>query len=84
MNQLLKGGSSLFFIISIYKSFLCSPSFFWKITNIGLIIASFLYNSSDNNLQLLFIDHLLYTLLIISKQVNKPLKSNDIIRSALN
>ncbi len=66
MNQLIKGGSSLFFIISTYKSFLCSPSFFWKITNIGLIFASFLYNSSDNNPQLLFIDYLMIFLVCLS------------------
>ena len=68
MNQLylLKGGSSLFFIISKYKSFLCSPSFFWKLTNIGLIFASFLYNSSNNNPQLLFMDFLMIFLVCLS------------------
>jgi hypothetical protein len=62
--NLLKGGSSLFFIISTYKSFLCSPLFFWKLTNIGF--ASFLYNSSDNNLNLLFMDYLMIFLVCLS------------------
>lgn len=64
--NLLKGGSSLFFIISTYKSFLGSPLFFWKLTNIGLLFASFLYNSSDNNPNLLFMDLLMIFLVCLS------------------
>ena len=50
MISFIKGFSSLFFIISTYKAFICSNNILWKLSNFGLIFASYLYNSSDNDL----------------------------------
>ena len=59
MISFIKGLSSFLFVISTYKAFICSKSLLWKLSNFGLIFASYLYNSSNNDPYYLFIDHLM-------------------------
>lgn len=51
--DILMGSSSLLFLISLYNVFVSGRLFFWKISNMYLTVASFLYNSNHNNEQLL-------------------------------
>ena len=59
MISFIKGLSSFLFIISTYKAFMCSNNLLWKLSNFGLIFASYFYNSSNNEPYYLFMDHLM-------------------------
>jgi hypothetical protein len=59
MISFIKGLSSFLFIIPTYKAFITSNNLLWKLSNLGLIFASYFYNSSNNNLSYLFMDHLM-------------------------
>jgi hypothetical protein len=66
MISFIKGFSSLFFIISTYKAFICSKSLLWKLSNFGLIFASYFYNSSNNNPNYLFMDYFMISCCCLS------------------
>ena len=59
MISFIKGLSSFLFIISTYKAFICSNNLLWKLSNFGLIFASYCYNSSNDDPYYLFMDHLM-------------------------
>ena len=59
MISFIKGLSSFLFIISTYKAFICSNNLLWKLSNFGLIFASYFYNSSNDDPYYLFMDHLM-------------------------
>lgn len=59
MISFIKGLSSFLFIISTYKACICSNNLLWKISNFGLIFASYCYNSSNDDPYYLFMDHLM-------------------------
>lgn len=56
--DLIKGSSSLLFIISTMKVFYCSDFIQCKISNLYLIFASFIYNASEMNEKFLLYDYL--------------------------
>ena len=59
MISFIKGVSSFLFIIPTYKALICSNNLLWKLSNFGLIFASYCYNSSNDNPHYLFMDHLM-------------------------
>ncbi len=59
INELLiKGSSSLLFIISTIKAFNCSRLILWKYSNLFLIVASFLCNATEYKPIFLLFDYL--------------------------
>ena len=79
LTYLLNGSSSLLFIISTTKAFYCSKFILWKITNLLLIIASFLCNATRYNQIFLFIDYLSIFSVCLSYINNKYINSVYII-----
>lgn len=66
MLNYINGASSLLFIISTIKSFYCSKLLTWKLSNIFLIIASFLCNATEYRKELLIIDYFAIYLVCLS------------------
>ena len=58
LTYFIKGSSSLLFLISTIKAFYSSNLFFWKISNVFLVIASFLCNATEYKHIFLLIDYL--------------------------
>ena len=82
MISFIKGLSSFLFIISTYKAFITSNNLLWKLSNLGLIFASYCYNSSDNNLSYLFMDHLMICCCCLS-YINQISVTQIIVSSSL-
>ena len=55
--QHINGASSLLFIISTIKAYLCNGNYMWKITNTILIVASYLCNASLYYAPFLLLDY---------------------------
>ena len=58
LTYFIKGSSSLIFLISTIKAFYSSNLIFWKISNVFLIVASFLCNATEYKNIFLLIDYL--------------------------
>jgi hypothetical protein len=56
MHSFIRGSSSLFFIISTMKAFYSSKLLLYKLSNVFLVVASYLCNSSNFNEPYLLID----------------------------
>jgi hypothetical protein len=65
-TYLVNGSSSLLFVISTIKAFYSSNLMIWKMSNMFLIVASFLCNANDYDLVFLFLDYLAIYLACIS------------------
>ena len=65
-SYLVNGSSSLLFVISTIKAFYSSNLMIWKISNMFLVIASFLCNANNYDLVFLFLDYLAIYLACIS------------------
>lgn len=65
-HSFVNGASSLFLIISAIHAIRKSKLLLWKITNVILIVASYLCNSSNYNPYYLFFDYLMITLVCMS------------------
>ena len=59
MISFIKGLSSFLFVIPTYNAFITSNNLLWKLSNFGLIFASYCYNSSNDDPYYLFMDHLM-------------------------
>lgn len=66
VKYLIKGSSSLLFIISTIKAFYCSKLIMWKISNFFLIFASFLCNATDYLHVFLLMDYISIFLVCLS------------------
>ena len=66
LANLIKGGSSLVFIISSIHAFLRSRLILWKLSNVSLIVASFVCNATDYNPVFLQLDYLAIYFLCVS------------------
>ena len=66
LTYFIKGSSSLIFLISTIKAFYSSNLFFWKISNVFLIIASFLCNATEYKKLFLLFDYLAIFLVCVS------------------
>jgi hypothetical protein len=66
LTYFIKGSSSLLFLISTIKAFYSSNLFFWKISNVFLVIASFLCNATEYKNIFLLIDYLAIFLVCLS------------------
>ena len=65
-NFFINGSSSLLFLISTIKSFYCSNSILWKLSNVFLICASFLCNATEYSSIFLLLDYFAIYLVCIS------------------
>jgi hypothetical protein len=66
MISFIKGFSSFLFVISTYKAFIASNNLLWKLSNFFFMFASYFYNSSDDNPNYLFMDHLMISCCCLS------------------
>lgn len=82
MISFIKGSSSFLFIISTYKAFTSSNNLLWKLSNFGLFFASYCYNSSNDDPQYLFMDHLMIACCCLS-YINKLSITQMIVSSSL-